>query len=261
MKRKLIFSFYLSKDWETSFSNKIHLACLAMYAKQFDYATFIIIYDLENESLVPALKHKIIDIGFENVEFILKENSLFREAKPFYEEVVLKLDSYNDMIMWGHNKGITNIYVPKKLLFNWLTSLYFGTIGLIDECEKKFISNYYGGEKYFYGTLLVEGKGENNGFYGGSFFLMNPVSIMKAIKRKGIELPKLSNRSYVEEFPGALFGMDRLGSFNDAYIFNKYSNFYEYTAEDWENTFILIFKGKNDIFKKMQNEIWKTINS
>lgn len=263
MKKHLVFSFYIYSGWENTFSNKIHLAYLKNFHDVFDSAVFIVVCDnVDDDELISGFEKAIIDIGFVNVEFRVRQNTLFREAKPFYDEVVSKFGDLDGMIMWGHNKGVSNIYFEKAWLFNWLSIMYYGTVGLISDAEKKFVENYYGGEKYFYGAPLVVDKNNPSGsFYGGGFFLMNPGSIEKEMKKIGKQFPKLSNRSYVEEFPGAMFNTDRLGSFRDSVIFKNYSDFYSYNDNDWEDTFNIVFSTKNDIFKQMREEIWLSLES
>ena len=262
MKKCLVFSFYLFEGWKDSFANRVHLAYLKHYHDIFDKALFIIVCDdISNLLLIEEFEKEIVDIGFVNVEFRIMKNNPFREAEPFYEEVVKKMNDYTDYIVtWGHNKGVSSPYFYPEGLFNWLSVLYFGTMGLMKDCEQKMLSNYYGGEKYFYGALLVEGNGTDiNWMYSGSFFNFNPGSILKAINRNGKGFPVLSNRAYAEEFPGELFGKDRLGSWRDSYLFHQYSNFYDYSEKDWEETFIIIFNGVLGDFNKTKNDIWSTL--
>lgn len=261
MKRHLVFSFYIFDGWENNFANKVHLKYLEKYRDLYDDAEFIISCDDVNDTgLTSGFEKTIIGIGFINVKFKIVKNTLLREAKPFYDEIATKMDTFDGVVTWGHNKGITNLGIGEEALFNWLSILYFGSMGMMDECEMMFFQNYYGGEKYFYGAPLVEGDGENNLWvYGGSFFNMNPQSILKGMSRLGKKLPKLSNRAYSECFPGDIFGKERLGSHSDSYLYNNASNFYGYTRNDWNTVAEIIFGEEIDNLRKTKNEIWNVM--
>ena len=259
MRKRLVFSFYVSEDWEESFSNRVHLAYLEHYHDVYDSAFFIVICDDVNDiGLISGFEKRIVDIGFTSVEFKVTENTLLREAKPFYEEIVLKMKEFDGIVTWGHNKGVSSVYFYHEGIFNWISAMYYGTMGLMDDCEKKMVSNYYGGERYFYGAPLVEGNGkEIPWIYSGTFFNMNPASIVRVMKVEGMEFPKLSNRAYAEMFPGSLFGYERMGSYKDSYLFHKFSDFYEYSPEDWDIAFKIIFNDEFDKFKELMEHIWK----
>lgn len=262
MRRTLAFSFYLTENWEDNFANKVHIAYLNRYKNVFDNVIFFINYDEGVPfSVILDFENAMIDIGFLNISFKLFGNTLFREAKPFYEEIVKKMDTFDGILVWGHNKGVSNVYFDHEHLFEWLSVLYFGTMGLIDECEDKMITNYYGGEKYFFGNPMIEENpdGDVGWIYGGSFFAMNPASIMNEMRKKGLDFPALSNRSYVEGFPSNVFGKKRMGSCNGSYIFSKWSDFYSYTDEDWDALEKIIFKSVLEKFENTKNEIWNTL--
>lgn len=260
MQRTLAFSFYLTENWREVFANKVHMAYLRHYAGIFNKAAFFIVHD-EGLTMgtITDFENEIIDIGFMNVSFKLCKNTLFREAKPFYDEIVRKMDNFEGILVWGHNKG--GSFYDHGHLFEWLSVLYFGTMGLIKECEEKMISNYYGGEKYFYGNPKVEESPDGNvgWIYGGSFFAMNPPSIVKRMKTEGLSFPVLSNRSYVEEFPSSVFGSERMGSCYESYIFSKFSDFYSYTDSDWEILEKIVFKHVIEKFVETKNNIWNAL--
>lgn len=263
MKRNLVFSFYIFDGWEQNFANRVHLAYLEKYHDVFDFAVFIVVCDdVSNVELISGFEKKIVDIGFRNVEFRVRKNTVLREAEHFYKELVGHLGEFEGSVMWAHNKGVSNIYFERKWLFNWLSFMYIGTAGLISDCEKKMFENYYGGEKYFYGAPLIKGEGFGiSNMYGGGFFAMNPQSILKSLAKSGKELPKLSNRSYAEEFPGSLFEFDRLGSYRDAYIFGNYADFYSYSDMDWEDAERIVFNGITEKIEEVKYDIWQKLNT
>lgn len=264
MNRKLVFSFYVFDGWENNFANRVHFEYLKTYAPLFDSALFIINTDGEKADYIKGIEKKIISLGYLNAEFKVYKNSLLREALPFYEEVVKKMNTFDGLVTWGHNKGVASGYCSEKTLFNWLSVMYFGSMGLIDYAERSCFNNYYGGEKYFYGAPMVKASfvGKYGYCYSGAFFTMNPASIVKEMDKEGKEFPKLSNRSYVEEFPANLFEIGRSGSFRDAHIFEEYADLYSYTESDWADTFLLLFGSKTEVaadFEKLTNDIWKKL--
>ena len=124
VKRRLVYHFFISDDYETNEIYKIHFACLEYFAKIFDEAVFIITSNNEN---VPYLdvESKLLKI-FKNTRITIeiKTNTALCEAETFYNEVVKKEESV--LTFFFHTKGITNIKdCSKENIISWILMIYY----------------------------------------------------------------------------------------------------------------------------------------
>jgi hypothetical protein len=196
---------------------------LKHYHNIFTESVFVIaIDDINNHSLIHDTEAAILDCGFENVKFIVKKNTKFREAATFYDEIVAKMKELDCYVFFGHTKGVTNFknYPDStESIRQWVHALYFLSLNFVDEAEHymaAFDAPFFGslvylikdspisdGEMLHTKMLGLNDKEINyQGFYSGTFFFVNPASIIMRKLRFGIDydLP-LSGLSFAESYP------------------------------------------------------------
>lgn len=230
--KRLVFHFYINDGWENNITNKIHLECLKHYSYIFDEVIFAISVDSENDyELIRGLELKLLDLNLTpNISFFIVKNDYLRDSRTFYNFIAKKLDSYDGLTFFAHNKGTTNLNVyDLENMVNWITSMYFLSLEYIDEV----VYSLTDGRELSYGSLLneiiydeikvseegVKPKesfikktelflGKNKYLYMGTFFWINGLSIYEYMRKNDIELPKLTDRWYAENFCANLYNMD-----------------------------------------------------
>ena len=239
MNRTLVFHFYTFENFLQNRAINIHLRCLKQYHNVFDNAIFVIsVDDIKNHELIQETERQIMDCGFENIKFIVKQNNEFREAQTFYDEVILNLDIFDGIVFFAHTKGISNYaQFPNNAedLDAWIYGLYYLNLNFIDETE-----NFFNGiiPKMFYGAFLHVDINEVNwekvlGYYQGAIYWLMPSTILEELKRGRLPMekvyPKLENRICAENYPMSLCywrdnGVYNLGSHNlmATYLHNPY---------------------------------------
>lgn len=212
IKKTLVYSFYISPDWEINDTNRIHFACLKSYGRIFDDVRITLLIDDTNDfaTLSNVEKYFISILKPNTLSFKIAENNIFREASVFYTEIAKNVNSIEGMVFFAHNKGLTNISsgYNKETIFKWITAMYFLSLEYIDEAVKKLTD-----ERYFaYGSLLdivnandKEGTpfldlGKGNFLYTGTFFWINAGTLSDYLSKAGIEVPKITDRWYAENF-------------------------------------------------------------
>lgn len=242
--KRMIFHFYINEDWKNSITNRIHLECLRHYSHIFDEVVFVIsIDDTSNCELIRSLELELLDLGLTpKITFKIVENTYLRDSKTFYDFIATKLDEYNGLTFFGHNKGTTNL--DKYNLENvskWITSMYYLSLEYIDEVvysltdgrELSFGSliNVIDYDKIVIGEEEVEDKqkfvdktkiflGKNKYLYTGTFFWLNTISIYEYMKKNDIDLPRITDRWYAENFCANLFKLEFAFSHRGCYSLN-----------------------------------------
>lgn len=205
--KRMVFHFYLTEDWDTNFANRIHFKCLSHYTKLFDEVKIVIAVDDENRHLVNDVKKKFIDcIKSETLTFKVVKNDYYCEGGTFKTEIVDKLDSYDGLVFFGHNKGVTCMSTKgdfnEDSLALWITAMYFYNLEFSDDVEKKLLVDAV---RTIYGVFLMKGewfKNASHCFFSGTFYWLNP----GRVKKWSLKLPEIYDREYAEWFPGEVFG-------------------------------------------------------
>lgn len=228
IKHRLIFSFYLTDDFEDNFANKIHFKMLRYYQDRFDEAIFCINIDnVDDVELIKRFEKKILSIGYiRNVDFKIYENTLYREAYVFKHEIIDSLKELDGLTFFGHNKGYTN--GEHDWLKKWIVGCYFLALNDISDVDNQMIDSIYSERKIFYGSFLVKQNdpidyGEFQ--YLGTFYWLNGQGLYEYCKKNEIEIPLLTNRSYAEIFPSRICCIGQylnghVGSFDYRYLLN-----------------------------------------
>ena len=238
MKKRLIFNFYIDENWKENHMNKIHLFCLEYYKHIFDEIVFMVsLNEPQNSKLIYDFEKHILSLELcPNIQFIVKKNHVFREAKNFYDEIATKLSENDGLTFFAHNKGITNYNsgtYPNCDVEKWVTSMYYGCLERPQDMEYWLTD----GRKLAYGTLLDIINEEYNDdrlffdslglwlgkrryFYMGTFFWMNCPMIGYYMNNNNIELPQLVDRWYAENFFANIFDVSHCESFDMRKTFN-----------------------------------------
>lgn len=230
--KRLVFHFYVKEGWKTFITNRIHLECLKYYSYIFNEVIFVIsVDDITDNELIRDIELNILDLNFTpNISFKIVENNYLRDSQTFYDYIATKLDTYDGLTFFAHNKGTTNLnsYELENVI-NWITSMYFLSLEYVDEA----VYSLTDGRELSYGSLLNEIKpydievteegiaprkkfaeknnvflGEHKYLYMGTFFWVNGLSIYEYMRKNDIDLPKLTDRWYAENFCANLFNLD-----------------------------------------------------
>ena len=274
MKKRLIFNFYIDDGWRENHINKIHFYCLNYFKNVFTEMVFMVsLNDVNNMRLIYDFEQYVLSLELcPNIQFIVKKNHIFREAKNFYDEIALKLGELDGLTFFGHNKGITNYdspYYIKEDVEKWVTSMYYGCLCDVKEMEYCLTD----GRKLAYGTLLDEINidkdnnekwynslnvwvGERKYFYMGTFFWLNCNMIEYYLQSSNTKLPKLIDRWYAENFFANIFDSLHCGSFRD----NRTFNYVQGGAENIETIINFSFGEKISEYNDFHNNVIKMIS-
>ena len=208
MNKKLVYSFYASENTIGDEVNRIHIACLKKYIDIFDSVIFTIIKDKNcKDETVANIEREILSIrGIRPISFNIIPNNEFRESKVFYDEIATRLGE-DDLVFFAHNKGVSNVEkFDREVIYKWITAMYFYCLNFMDEVNDYLVNNKF----YSYGAFLTHNEEEEKcnkygWYYIGTFFWVNSKKIYNFIKNQNIELPKLCDRFYDEEFLGNIY--------------------------------------------------------
>lgn len=272
-KVSLVFSFYLTEDFETNIANKMHFLCLEKYNKYFSDSTFVILTkDVNNMSLIKKLEQKIIDCGFvNNIRFIIHENHIYREAFVFKTYVIDKLHDFKDnLVCFAHNKGVSNVCVKdkdKESILNWIFIMYFGIFNYFDEALHKMIDA--DDRCLFFGSCLsnynIADDGNVKGFapmYNGTIYLLNPGEILFYARTNDLQIHPIGNRWYAENFAKYFLKFDdfsimyKAGShFGRSFSYYDINKIYFGKDGGWTSYFEYLFSEDLDIFNKQLDDM------
>ena len=211
MKKKLVFHFYADENWCNNRAVRIHLKCLKHYSYVFDEVLIVLSISNElNSTEIYKIKEEIIKaINVPVLTIKTVNNTPLREAKTFYDEVVLG-DTDNYLIFFGHTKGYTNYTddIITNSVDDWIIGLYFLSLEYYEEAEKKLCLSTRDENSFFFGSFCQvawDGSPSVGSSYAGSFFWLNMGTIKSHLTAE-YRLPPLNDRYYAEFFPGLCYG-------------------------------------------------------
>lgn len=255
MKKKLVFYFYINESNTDNLVYKLHLQCLQQYAHVFDEILFVLSTDdTSNISLIRKWEDKLIKLHTKGtISFEIMQNNEYRESDAFKRHVIDKLKD-NELVFFGHGKGITNIekYDP-ELIKKWIVGMYFYNLNFMDEVEdalinKKFLS---------YGSFLTKNEkdwtNKYHWFYIGTFMWLNSKKLCNYINQHNIEMPLFCDRFYDEEFLGDIYDIwpERTAYSHNGTFLTNAVDFYDYI----DTYFDCLYPDKSDF-----NEFYEKIN-
>lgn len=203
IKHRLIFHFYLINNFEDNIINRLHFNCLAYYVECFDEAYFYIAVDEDIcKETISLFETKIINYGFLNVKFKIVQNTYYREAQTFKDEIADKLqEPYQGLTFFGHNKGITNIPIyGEEYVKKWVVGLYYLSLNDLKHVDDSFFNWVYDYAPVFYGSFLSHSDTIGD-IYSGTFFWLNTNKLDHEIKQGIVKTPLLFDRTFAEIFP------------------------------------------------------------
>lgn len=231
MTNTLAYYFYCTRENFNSLTNQIHFTCLKRYKHVFDDIIICIsVDDIYDTFLIKKIQIKFLNLFYvegsknPNISFKIYENeSEYCESKFFYNEVVLKLNTY-DLVFFAHNKGLTNPINDKtrENLFHWIISMYYHNLKNIKEINEILFNRYF----ISYGAFLLKERGryittkENDKpfmYYCGTFQWINGKRLHNIIHQNGIKIPELDGRHYAESFIGSL-DTNRMSCVNQLFL-------------------------------------------
>ena len=126
MNKKLVFAFYLAKNYKSEIVN-IHFLCLKRFSKAFDSAEIVFILDKEydRDNLLDAQQRFTEIFCGKPLSFSMVDNTPYREALVFQQYVVARMDE-EELVFFAHNKGTTNVdKFDKEQIYTWVIAMYF----------------------------------------------------------------------------------------------------------------------------------------
>lgn len=233
-----MFYFYLTEELSDSEIYRFHLYCLNKYAHIFDKMTFILsLNDTNNIELIRKWENKLLRLHTKGtIEFEIHKNDEFKESASFKEHVSDKLGE-NELVFFGHGKGVTNIEkYSKEQIYMWIAGMYFYNLNFMDEVEESLVNKKY----MSYGSFLCKNQEYKDfrytkyqWYYIGTFFWINSGKIKNYITANEIELPLLCERFYDEDFLGNIYDCwptRNAYSHNGTFLRNAH-DFYRYTND------------------------------
>lgn len=256
MIKRLVFSFYLEKEGLDNETNKLHFSCLSRYSHIFDEINITIIKDCNvSDDVLVSAKKKFVELNqHAKITIRIIDNNSFRESIVFKTEVVDKL-SDNVLVFFAHNKGVSNIkkYNP-DVIYTWIAAMYFYNLEFMPEVIDSLVNRKY----YSYGTFLTKNEepercNKYGWYYIGTFFWINSGKLYNYIKNQDIEIPKMSDRFYDEEFLGNIYPtwpFIYTASHGNMYL-NEADNYYLY-AKDYLEMLYPERDDFNEFFKEVR---------
>lgn len=258
IKKRLVFYFYTFENFMDNRAIKIHLKCLKHYANVFDEALFIISVDNTGESkLIFDTEVELLKLGFNDIHFKIHKNNSYREAQPFYNEIVAKLNTLDGLTFFGHNKGTTNYengWAVRESIDAWIIGMYYLNLEFINEVETSLLSEPH----RFYGAFLTDARNTalKSWLYSGTFYWINCLEVWNDATLGNIHLPSSAHhRGFAENFPGSLYewnnGVDGLDSHG-----NMVLNVFDYYTK--AQTAIPILLGNNIVgYENLKKNIFE----
>lgn len=240
MKKKLVFHFFIAKNWRDNPVYKIHFNCLSYYRSCFDEAYFALSLEDPNDlDSLYEVKQKLLDIfrGLSKIEFENVENTILCECPTFKKQIADKLGE-DDLVFFAHLKGTMNIKeFDSNWVYNWICGLYYFSLNEEYESNNKFITRVFTNSEHYlsYGSYRLKFYLDQTTFnkyewyYCGTFFWINSKRLKEYIKLNNIELPIMSDRFYAETFLGNIYNLQTFPVYAGAYrIKNSEYQFLEY---------------------------------
>lgn len=260
MKKKLVFHFYCDDGWADNPATRLHFLCINYYQYIFDEITIVISTDsIKNKPFLAEIKRFIVNmVDCSNLTIKVAKNSVFREGKTFYDEVVEK--DFDGIVFFAHSKGYTNFLDPEingEKIVEWIVGAYWLSLNFPSEVEQKLSLSTRENNSIFFGAYTMSYNGEvlANSVYSGSFYWSNMAVVKRRLMFADKKLPSIGSRMYAEEFPGVVcleLGENLFESHNSIRLKGQYFNFYgkddKLSAEDGTNE--ICYHGNHEEFKE-----------
>lgn len=181
---RLVYSFFIDdriKSFNDHISYKVHLECLKAIFEMYPFfheVIFVITANDITNKLINELKYKLsnICINVINLEFIIEQNDAYsREGNVFKKYILDKLDDYDGITLFFHNKGLDSKY-DNDFPYYWIIGqYYFNIIHLMYFQYDSFIKS----KKLLYGWPYINDNYYKQWFYAGSCYWMKTQELKK----------------------------------------------------------------------------------
>ena len=238
MKRKLVYHFFFYKNWKNCEIYEIHFKCLEYYRDCFDEAYFALSFeDLSDIDTIIEVKNRLNKIFYNinRIEYEIVENTPLCEVPTFKKEIVDRLDD-NDLIFFAHSKGVMDVHDPSiawnfdtwanEYIFKWVFELYFCSLN--QEKKNKMVSSKLIKEPNLitFGSLPIQVENDEGinfmpiykWMFCGTFFWIHSKRLKFYLYKNKIDVPKIVDRYYAENFLGNLFPMKSQNGSDDVLI-------------------------------------------
>ena len=271
--KKLIFYFYIGKNWETNKANLAHFICLKHYNKVFDEVEIFLSVDDRNDEVNLKKAREIFLSIFENpksISFHVMDNTQYRESLMVKERIIDRLGE-DDLVFTGHNKGFTDITNPnyaEHFVLTWIVGCYYLSLENIKEVEDCL---YYDPTALSFGSFLAQLKspegqemkqlGKYKWYYVGNFFWINSKKLKNYNDRNKVIPPLLGDRYYAENILANLFPLNIQGqaTFAGSKNFSYYIK-YDDSFLNICDLISVVYKNDSDAIYSMVNEVTEEIN-
>lgn len=263
-KKRMVFAFYLNAKTFDNKYNQLHFRLLKRYINIFDEVVFGIIVDKDIDvELITKLQCLILSFYHKNITFHIYNNTEYREALVFYNEIALKMGLLDDWTFYGHNKHTSDM--DEDSLTEWICGLYYFNLEKLCNDNNDDLTCIVPIDQTgicFYGNPLLTDvdfdlKGVRNKYkyyYAGSFYWGKYQEVARVLRNYEIPLPQLTNRYYSEMFPGEILDYTCFSdSFQKRFIYGNhldiddvYLNIFYGEYEDIYNDFIAFIKLMKD---------------
>lgn len=219
--KTLFFVCPITEDVTDSRAYKIHMECLRHFADVFEDAVIVLDKtDTYMRSEMLKVQNDFLGLGIDDIQFKVREQDNTFESQHFYNELLMKLRHYDNLVFFTHLKGLTNYGTfDTENIDEWILGMYYQSLNFIDEVEYYLSSR----DNAFFGSFLVQTDKPNETYlhYEGCAYWVNPY-----ILRKIGMFEKPCNRWYAEDFPYRNYTEDDtvMPAHNGRYTFN--SNMY-----------------------------------
>lgn len=256
MTKKLIYSFFVSRNTFSLKINDIHFRCLHEFRESFDCVdvTFIIDEEDDIELAYTAELHFLNIFYGKNISFSIIQNNEFRESRVFYDKIATKLNE-NELVFFAHNKGVSNVEkYDTRQIYSWVCGMYYYSLNFMEEVVTKLVE-----KKFFsFGSFLTKNHepekfNKYGWYYIGTFFWINCVKLRNYMNIHGIQVPEMGDRFYDEEFLGNIidtFPSFMAGCHDDLFLQNCY-NYYEHATDYIGLIYDTKADGFDEFYKRM----------
>ena len=222
-KTRLVYCFYLRDDINTynelinDKDYSIHFKCLSYICQYcpFDELIFIISTNNQNDELIKDIKINISNICcfFKSITFILESDSKTgREGTIFKLYILNKLDKYDGLTLFFHNKRIVKSNLPSfwnhivdEDITYWIIGQYYFNMYKFKEELGSFMRNE---NKLIYGWQYMHDNYHTQWLIGGNCFWMKCQEIKKYIEDNNLINKPISERCISEFIFPELFEPD-----------------------------------------------------
>lgn len=143
MNKTLVYFFYCIDNIDGRYKEtfNLHLELIKQNIHIFNQSKFILAFDnLNNNSLIDSYKNYICDYLnlINNYNFVIVQNDpINHEGIHFFNEIILKLNEYDGLLFFGHNK--TDLHTNKLNIYDWIIGMHFINFYDIQDIENKLL--------------------------------------------------------------------------------------------------------------------------